>query len=63
MDATCWAYWKVISAETLEENTFEVSVGNKLDIDFIIEFLVSYGFERTEFVYEPGTFSILVVGK
>jgi transcription-repair coupling factor (superfamily II helicase) len=49
---------KVISAKTLKENTFEVNIGDKLDIDFIIEFLVSYNFERTDFVYEAGTFSL-----
>ncbi|RYD76458.1 MAG: DEAD/DEAH box helicase, partial [Sphingobacteriales bacterium] len=49
---------KVINAKSLKENTFEIAVGNKLDIDFIIEFLVDYDFERTDFVYEAGTFSI-----
>jgi len=27
-------------------------------MDTIIEFLIEYGFERTDFVYEPGQFSI-----
>lgn len=49
---------KVINVKTLKENTFEVSVGDKLDIDFVIDFLVEYNFERTDFVFEPGTFSI-----
>lgn len=49
---------KVINAQALKENTFEIKVGDKLDLDFIIEFLVDYNFERTDFVYEAGTFSI-----
>ena len=49
---------KVISAKTLKENTFELSIGDKLDVDFIIDFLVTYNFERTDFVYEAGTFSL-----
>lgn len=49
---------KVINIAALKENTFDVSVGDKLDIDFIIDFLVTYNFERTDFVYEAGTFSI-----
>jgi transcription-repair coupling factor (superfamily II helicase) len=31
---------------------------NKLSIDFINEFLVEYDFDRVDFVYEPGQFSI-----
>jgi transcription-repair coupling factor (superfamily II helicase) len=49
---------KVINQDTLKENTFEVSVGDSLDLDFMIEFLVGYNFERTDFVYEAGTFSL-----
>ena len=41
---------KVINQVALKENTFDVGVGDKLDIDFIIEFLVSYNFERTDFL-------------
>lgn len=49
---------KVISQKSLQENTFKVTVGDKLDIDFTIEFLTQYNFERTDFVYEAGSFSI-----
>ncbi len=49
---------KVISAKTLKENTFEISIGDTLDLDFIIDFLATYNFERTDFVYEAGTFSL-----
>ena len=49
---------KVIDRTVLEKNTLEISLGVKLGIDFINEFLIDYDFERTDFVYEPGQFSI-----
>ncbi len=49
---------KVVSPEVLRKSRIEVSKGEKLDIDFMIQVLVEYGFERTDFVYEPGQFSI-----
>lgn len=49
---------KVIDRNALEKNTLEILVNNKLSIDFINEFLIEYDFERTDFVYEPGQFSI-----
>ncbi len=49
---------KVIDRNALEKNTLEIVLNNKLSIDFINEFLIEYDFERTDFVYEPGQFSI-----
>lgn len=49
---------KVISHQSLEQNTLEIRVGDKLDIGFVNEFLTEYGFERVDFVYEAGQFSI-----
>ncbi len=49
---------KVISNENLESNTLQIKNGDKISIDFINEFLYEYGFERVDFVYEPGQFSI-----
>jgi transcription-repair coupling factor (superfamily II helicase) len=48
----------VISRPNLEKNTLQVSVGDKISIEFINEFLNEYGFERVDFVYEPGQYSI-----
>ena len=48
----------VISQSELEQNTLQVSKGDKISIEFINEFLFEYGFERVEFVYEPGQFSV-----
>ncbi len=48
----------VISQTELEQNTLQVARGDKISIEFINEFLFEYGFERVEFVYEPGQFSV-----
>jgi len=49
---------KVISKDTLEKNTLQISIGELLSIDFINEFLSLYEFTRTDFVYEAGQFAI-----
>lgn len=51
-------YEKVINKRSLSDNTFSVTVGEKLDVDFIIEMLNSYDFEKSDFVYEAGQFSV-----
>lgn len=48
----------VIPHEDLKKNRVEINIGDKFDVDFIIEFLNEYHFERVDFVYEPGQFSI-----
>ncbi len=49
---------KVISPESFEKNTLQINVGDKISIRFINEFLFEYGFERVDFVYEPGQFAV-----
>ncbi|MBN1822137.1 MAG: transcription-repair coupling factor, partial [Prolixibacteraceae bacterium] len=49
---------KVITRKDLESNTLQLSKGDKISISFINEFLFEFGFERVDFVYEPGQFSI-----
>ena len=49
---------KVINKKSFVKNTFGVSVGDKVDTEFIAELLIEYGFEKTDFVYEAGNFSI-----
>ncbi len=48
----------VISQTNLVQNTLQVSTGDKISIEFINEFLYEYGFERVDFVYEPGQFAV-----
>ncbi|MBA3647349.1 MAG: transcription-repair coupling factor [Chitinophagales bacterium] len=49
---------KVVSANALRKSTALIKMNEKFDEDFMIEVLVSYGFERVDFVYEPGQFAI-----
>lgn len=51
-------YEKVINKRSLKDHTFRATVGEKVDVEFISELLVTYDFEKTDFVYEPGQFSI-----
>jgi transcription-repair coupling factor (superfamily II helicase) len=49
---------KVVRPEVLAQSRIEVQQGEKLDADWVMEVLVEYGFDRTDFVYEPGQFSV-----
>jgi len=49
---------KVVNPAILEANKIVITKDEKLDVDTMIEILVDYGFIRTDFVYEPGQFSI-----
>lgn len=49
---------KVITKKSLERNTMEVKVGEKLSQEFLLEFFQENAFERIDFVYEPGQFAI-----
>ncbi len=49
---------KVSLKKQLLQTILRIKKGEKLSIDFISEFLISYHFERVDFVYEPGQFSI-----
>ena len=49
---------KVITGDALASNSFVVRKGDKLSIDFLNDVLFEYGFERVDFVFEPGQYSI-----
>lgn len=49
---------KVALPETLSSNIIHLKTNDTLDVDGLIVKLVDYGFERTDFVYEPGQFAI-----
>lgn len=49
---------KVVTRSQLTTNTLKVTVNTKLSIDFVTELLFEYSFERVDFVYEPGQFSV-----
>jgi transcription-repair coupling factor (superfamily II helicase) len=48
----------VIEEQELKKNTIELSVGQDLDLDFLLEYLQEHGFTREDFVFEPGQFSL-----
>ena len=49
---------KVITRKELERNTLKISINDQLSIDFVNEVLFEYNFKRTDFVTEPGEFSV-----
>lgn len=49
---------KVVSENEMNKQLLDISVGDTLSIDFINEVLHEYGFERVDFVFEPGQYSI-----
>ncbi len=49
---------KVINKGNLKKNTFNISKGDKLSLEFLEEMLHEYNFERVDFVSEPGQYSI-----
>lgn len=49
---------RVVSRDTLGRNTLKVSVGERIDNMFVSDVLDEYGFERVDYVYEPGQYAI-----
>ncbi len=47
----------VLTRAELSRHTFEINQGDKHSIDFVDELLIEYGFEKVDYVYEPGQFS------
>ncbi len=45
---------KVVLPETLSANIISIKAGDTLDLDGLLIKLIAKGFERTDFVYEPG---------
>lgn len=54
-DALCE---KVISKSALKEHTLFIEKGAKMDVDFVMDMLQDYDFERTDYVVEPGQFAV-----
>ena len=49
---------KVALPETLSGNIISIKAGDTIDPDALMQKFVQYGFERTDFVYEPGQFAL-----
>lgn len=48
----------VVTEKDLQQNTLEISQNDKLSIEFLVETLNEYQFERADFVGDPGQFSV-----
>ncbi|MEO6189893.1 MAG: transcription-repair coupling factor [Saprospiraceae bacterium] len=49
---------KVIAPQDIRDSRIELNKDDLIDVDELIDKLVRYGFDRVDFVYEPGQFSI-----
>jgi transcription-repair coupling factor (superfamily II helicase) len=49
---------KVVLSKAISSNIIHIKTGDELALDNLYERLVNYGFERTDFVYEPGQFAV-----
>lgn len=49
---------KVIEKKELTEKTLQLHTGERVDITFVADTLFKYGFERTDYVYEPGQYAV-----
>lgn len=49
---------KCVVPSTLSSNIIHIKSGDVLDVDQLLLKLANYGFDRTDFVYEPGQFAI-----
>ncbi len=49
---------KVVDMERLRESTLTIRTGDKLSMPFVEEVLAEGGFDRVDFVYEPGQYSV-----
>ena len=49
---------KVVTRNTLSDKTLQLHKGEMVDVMFVQETLASFGFTRTDYVYEPGQYSV-----
>jgi len=49
---------KVVLPSTLSSNIISIKTNDTINLESLMELFVMYGFERTDFVYEPGQFAL-----
>ncbi|PCJ81696.1 MAG: transcription-repair coupling factor [Bacteroidetes bacterium] len=49
---------QVITKKELSAQTFLINVGDNFTLDFLDEVFLEYGFEKVDFVYEPGQYAM-----
>ncbi|MEI7588958.1 MAG: transcription-repair coupling factor [Chitinophagia bacterium] len=49
---------KVIMPNTLQQNMIQIKTNDSIALNELMQSLIGYGFQRTDFVYEPGQFAL-----
>ena len=49
---------RVVSQQTLDERSLRLRKGERVDLNFVEQTLLEFGFHRTDYVYEPGQFAV-----
>ncbi len=49
---------KVVLPKTLSSNIISIKTNDTINVNSLMDLFVMYGFERTDFVYEPGQFAL-----
>ena len=49
---------KVVSSRELSSRTLKLDVGQQVEVDHIMDTLAGFGFERVDYVYEPGQYAL-----
>ena len=49
---------KVVSSRELSSRTLKLEVGQQVEVDHIMDTLAGFGFERVDYVYEPGQYAL-----
>ncbi len=49
---------KVVSSRELSSRTLKLEVGEHTEVDTIMDILADFGFERVDYVYEPGQYAL-----
>ncbi|MFH0761301.1 MAG: transcription-repair coupling factor [Bacteroidota bacterium] len=49
---------RVVSRQELQTHTLSLKPGEKVDMDFVVEVLQESGFQRSDFVWEPGQYAV-----
>ncbi len=49
---------QVTTRKELKRNTYTIKRGDRISQDFLDDILIDYGFEKVDYVYEPGQYAI-----
>ncbi|MCC6600611.1 MAG: transcription-repair coupling factor [Crocinitomicaceae bacterium] len=49
---------KVVTKKEMSRSTYDIEVGHSLSLEFIDEIFHEFGFEKVDYVYEPGQYAV-----